>query len=136
VCPEQKTDQTRIDIRRLGPIIDHKSHLDPRPLQSRRTPRDRILATLDYLERWFENETFHGCPFISAAAEFGDETSAVFREAAAHKRLVVAYLEELTNAGLFAEPKRLAQEINLLIEGATAVAHVPATPAGSRRPRL
>jgi AcrR family transcriptional regulator len=97
-----------------------------------RTPRDRILATFDFLERWFENETFRGCPFISAAAEFGDETSAVFREAAAHKRLVVACLEELTYAGGFAEPKRLAQQINLLIEGATAVAHVTRSAAPAR----
>ncbi|ODR99285.1 TetR family transcriptional regulator [Methyloceanibacter methanicus] len=101
-----------------------------------RTPRDRILATFDYLEEWFESEAFHGCPFISAAAEFGDETSAVFREAAAHKRLVVAYLEELTHTGGFAEPKRLAQEINLLIEGATAVAHVTRSAAPARCARL
>jgi hypothetical protein len=39
VCPQQKTD-ARIDIRRLGPIIDHKSHLDSRPLQPRRDRQD------------------------------------------------------------------------------------------------
>lgn len=100
-----------------------------------RSPRDRILATFDFLERWFESETFHGCPFISAAAEFGDETSAVFREAAGHKRLVVAYLEELTHAGGFTEPKRLAQEINVLIEGATAVAHVTRSASPARLAR-
>jgi AcrR family transcriptional regulator len=94
-----------------------------------RTPQDRILATFDYLERWFESGTFRGCPFINAASEFGDATSPIFQEAAAHKRLVVAYFEELTYAGGFAEPKRLAQEINLLHEGATAVAHATRTPA-------
>lgn len=97
-----------------------------------RSPRERILATFDFLEKWFESESFHGCPFISAAAEYGDATSAVFREAAAHKRLVIAYFEELTHAGGFAEPKRRAQEINLLHEGATAVAHTTRSAASAR----
>lgn len=100
-----------------------------------RSPRERILATFDFLERWFESESFHGCPFISAAAEYGDATGAVFREAAAHKRLVIAYFEELTHAGGFAEPKRRAQEINLLHEGAIAVAHTTRSAAPARLAR-
>jgi hypothetical protein len=46
VRPEHKTDQTRIDIRRLGPIIDHKSHLDSRSLQSRRDSQDCQIPLL------------------------------------------------------------------------------------------
>lgn len=99
------------------------------------SPRERILATFDFLERWFGAESFHGCPFISAAAEYGDATGAIFREAAAHKRLVIAYFEELTHAGGYAEPKRCAQEINLLHEGATAVAHTTRSAAPARLAR-
>jgi AcrR family transcriptional regulator len=89
-------------------------------------PREKILATFDYLERWFAGATFYGCPFMSAASEFGDADDPVFREAALHKRLMLAYLEELvTHAGY---PPETAARINLLHEGATAVAHVTGQP--------
>lgn len=52
-----------------------------------------------------------------------------------HKRLVLAYFEELAFAAQFAEPKRIAAEINLLHEGATAVSQMTrsATPAGQAK---
>lgn len=58
-----------------------------------KNPEDKLLATFDYLGRWFKEKTFFGCPFMSAAAEFSDKGSVIFQEAAAHKRLVVAYFE-------------------------------------------
>lgn len=87
-------------------------------------PAGRLLATFDFLESWFADKNFHGCPFISAASEFGDRTNPVFQEVLMHKRLVVAYFEELARAAGSSDPKRLADEINLLHEGATAVAQV------------
>ena len=45
-----------------------------------------------------------------------------------HKRLVVAYFEELAHAANIANPARFAEEINLLHEGATAVAHISGEP--------
>ena len=58
-----------------------------------RDPKQKILATFDFLEGWFKEETFYGCPFMSAAGEYSERPSAVFQEAAMHKRLVVAYFE-------------------------------------------
>ena len=87
-------------------------------------PEDKLLATFDYLELWFKERTFYGCPFMSAAGEFGDKRSVIFQEAATHKRLVQAYFEELARAANLKNPKDLAEEINLLHEGATAVAHI------------
>lgn len=89
-----------------------------------KTPEDKLLATFDYLERWFKEKTFYGCPFMNAAGEFGDKGSVIFQEAATHKRLVQAYFEELARAANLKNPKDLAEEINLLHEGATAVAHI------------
>lgn len=95
-------------------------------------PEDKLLATFDYLERWFKERTFYGCPFISAAAEFSDKRSVVFQEAATHKRLVQAYFEELARAARLKNPKELAEEINLLHEGATAVAHISGKHKGAQ----
>src|SRR5918997_193867 len=87
-------------------------------------PVGRLLATFDCLEAWFRDERFRGCPFVSAAGEHKDTANPVFRAAALHKRLTLAYFEELAYAARFAEPKRIAGEINLLHEGATAIAQM------------
>ncbi len=89
-----------------------------------RDPQQKLLATFDYLEGWFKSRSFYGCPFISAAGEYGDRRNPVYQEALLHKRLVIAYFEELARAAELADPARVAEEINLLHEGATAVAHV------------
>ncbi len=94
----------------------------------RRSPEQMLLATFDFLEDWFKDKSFYGCPFISAAGEYGDRHSPVFHEAALHKRLLVAYFEELARAARLKTPQQLAEEINLLHEGAVAVAHMTGDP--------
>ncbi len=89
-----------------------------------REPKQKLLATFDFLEAWFKHKSFYGCPFMSAAGEYGERQSAVFQEAALHKRLMVAYVEELARAAELNHPRQLAEQINLLHEGAIAVAHV------------
>ena len=53
-----------------------------------------------------------------------------------HKRLVIAYFEELAYAARFAEPKRIAVEINLLHEGAMAVAQMTRIVEPARQAKL
>ena len=96
-------------------------------------PVGRLLATFDCLEAWFRDERFRGCPFVSAAGEHKDTSNPVFRAAALHKRLTLAYFEELAHAARFAEPKRIAAEINVLHEGATAVAQMTRTAEPARQ---
>jgi AcrR family transcriptional regulator len=98
-------------------------------------PVGRLLATFDCLEAWFRDERFRGCPFVSAAGEHKDSANPVFRAAALHKRLTLAYFEELAHAARFAEPKRIAAEINVLHEGATAVAQMTRTAEPARQAR-
>ena len=83
-----------------------------------------MLATFDYLESWFDRGEFFGCPFMSAASEYNDRSDAVFQEARQHKRLMLAYFEELARATDAADPRALAEAINLLHEGAVAVMHI------------
>lgn len=92
----------------------------------------RLLATFDYLERWFRDDSFKGCPFISAAAEHGDRQDPVFQAAVLHKHMVLAYFEELARAAQLPEPKRVACEINLLHEGAVTVALIDRDPKAAR----
>ncbi len=97
-----------------------RSHVERKGVAS----GDTLLATFDYLRKWFEDSEFFGCPFINAAGEYGDRNSSVFHAAMLHKRLMVAYFEELARASGFANPKEIAEEINLLHEGAIAIAHI------------
>ncbi len=101
--------------------------------KSGRDPKQKILTTFDFLEDWFEDKSFYGCPFMSAAGEYGERRSTVFQEAAMHKRLVVAYFEELARAAHLNDPRRVAEEINLLHEGATATAHITGDAGEARK---
>jgi AcrR family transcriptional regulator len=96
-------------------------------------PVERLLATFDHVEAWFRDEQFRGCLFVSAAGEHKDTANPVFRAAVLHKRLVLAYFEELAHAARVAEPKRIAAEINLLHEGATAIAQMTRTAEPARQ---
>lgn len=88
------------------------------------SPCDRILAVFDFHEQWFTGKEFCGCMFINAAAEFADPKSAVREVAAEHKRAIVRYLMDLCQQGGFANPQHIADQLNLLIEGAIVTAQV------------
>ena len=117
--------------------IDENFREDMRQAVDRlgREPKQKLLATFDYLEDWFKDKSFYGCPFMGAAGEYSERPSAVFQEVAMHKRLMAAYFEELARAAQLNEPRTLAEEINLLHEGATAVAHVTGEPSAARKAR-
>ena len=106
--------------------IDEQFRNDMRASADRaaRGPKQKLLATFDFLEAWFKDKLFYGCPFISAASEYCERGSPVFQEVLVHKRLLVAYFEELARAANLDQPQRVAEEINILQEGAIAVAHV------------
>lgn len=88
------------------------------------SPRDRLLAVFDFHEQWFTGKEFCGCMFINAAAEFADPKSAVRELAAEHKRAIVRYLTDLCRQSGFAEPSHIADQLNLLLEGAIVSAQV------------
>jgi len=106
--------------------IDERFRDDMRAFVEARTgdPAERLLATFDFLESWFDEGEFYGCPFMSAASEYNDRTDVVFQEARQHKRLVLAYFEELARAAGLADPKAIAEQVNLLHEGAVAVMQI------------
>ncbi|WP_082615943.1 TetR/AcrR family transcriptional regulator [Ensifer sp. Root278] len=116
---------------------DEESRAEMRMFVEQRTndPYERLLATFDFLEASVRDKQFRGCIFMSAAGEHKEAVDPVFRAASMHKRLVLAYFEELAHAARFAEPKRIADTINLLHEGATAIAQMTRTGEPVRQSR-
>ena len=87
-------------------------------------PAERLLAIFDVMEDWLKRPGFHGCPFINAAAEYGEPESPIRQACAEHNRLVRGYLRDLTIAAGVPEPTELAGQINLLISGAIVATYV------------
>jgi AcrR family transcriptional regulator len=87
-------------------------------------PRERILATFDWLDRWMNDSEFKGCPFVAAAAEYGSAADPVFQQVRLHKRLTLAYFEELVRAARIPNPRGIARQLAMLQEGAVAFAQV------------
>ena len=97
------------------------------------TPGERLLASFDALQEWFEGRAFGGmaftgCSFINAAAEFSQTDHPVHRLAAEHKRLILEYFRLLASAAGVRDPDQLAWEIALLHEGAIVTAQVSCDP--------
>lgn len=89
-----------------------------------RSPRERLLLVFDFHEQWFNEPDFCGCMFINASAEFSDPKSAPRLIAAEHKRAIVRYLVELCRESGLAQPECLADQLNILLEGAIVTARV------------
>lgn len=87
-------------------------------------PRTRILACFDALEAWFATPDFNGCAFINAAGECGSSSPLIAAVTKEHKVNLECYLAELVAAYGAAEPRKMAAELLLLIEGAITVAKV------------
>ncbi|MFM9942748.1 MAG: TetR/AcrR family transcriptional regulator [Hyphomicrobiaceae bacterium] len=106
--------------------VDERAHDEMRAFVEAASddPVARILATFDQLDLWLQDCEFKGCPFIASAAEYSAAADPVFQQARLHKRLYLAYFEELVRAAKIAEPKRVAGQLIMLHEGAVAFAQV------------
>ena len=98
-------------------------------------PRRRLLAVFDALDQWISGPNFNGCMFINAAAEFCELADPIHASAAEHKRLVGNYLETLAAGAGGKEPRNLARQISLLVDGAIVTAHVSGDPSAVRTAR-
>ena len=87
-------------------------------------PRERLLALFDAHTEWFAEESYRGCLFINAAAEFCGSSQPIRALAAEHKRLVTSYIRGLAVAADAPDPDTLADQITLLLEGAIVTAQV------------
>jgi AcrR family transcriptional regulator len=98
-----------------------QAYLDSRKASS---PQERILAIFDYFEQWFSSPEFSGCLFINVSAEFFDADCEQRRLAATHKQELVRTLRTLCEQGGFEHPEEVAQQLQILFEGAIVAARV------------
>ncbi len=83
----------------------------------------RIMALFDTLDEWAQSDSFTGCTFINASAEFPRREDPIHVACAHHKKLVVHFIEELIFELRLADAHRVARQISLIIEGAIVTAH-------------
>lgn len=102
------------------------------------SPRDRILAFFDGLADNTGPESFRGCPFLMALAEYPDPASAAHTSAQAVKAWVRAKLRELT-AQLPGVPPQarpvVSDQLALVVEGIYASTAALGTDGPAHRAR-
>jgi AcrR family transcriptional regulator len=84
--------------------------------------RERLDRIVPLLHEWFAQEKFYGCPFINAVAEHDKSDDRMRKIALAHKSVVLARVEELLVEAQAANPKRLAHQLGIIIDGAIVAA--------------
>ncbi|MFJ9939008.1 TetR/AcrR family transcriptional regulator [Streptomyces erythrochromogenes] len=88
-----------------------------------------VPAVFDWLARWFSEPDFRGCAFLNAYGELGAAAPEVVR---VHKAELRALLAGLVPAEA---PPALADQLLILVEGATTVAALSPGPEPALRAR-
>lgn len=89
-----------------------------------KTPREKLLAVFDVAEDWFAQKKFFGCMFINVIGEYSQDDSPIRDISKQFKRSMRDYIKELCVQAGAAEPDALADQLALLLEGATVTAQV------------
>ncbi len=84
----------------------------------------RPLAYIDFIACWTREDDFHGCAFINATAEYGQQDAPPHRQAAAHKQEIRSYLQDLCAAAGARQPEAAAAQLYLLGEGLIVASQV------------
>lgn len=87
-------------------------------------PRARLEAIFDVLEAWMNDPDWRGCIFMSAASEFPVRTEPAHQMAAEHTRVLLENLQYMATLAGAKDPRALAEQLNILIDGAITYRHV------------
>lgn len=93
--------------------------------------RDPVLAVFDWLAQWFSEPDFRGCAFLNAFGELGTGPAPVLDVVRRHKAELRSLLAELVGP----DREDLADQLLILVEGATAVAALSPGPQPALRAR-
>jgi len=85
-------------------------------------PEERLLAVFEAYGEWLVGDDYRGCAFINAASEIADPDHPARAAALSHKKGVQEHLASLAAQAGLQEPETLAEELLLLLEGATVTA--------------
>ncbi|WP_327361775.1 TetR/AcrR family transcriptional regulator [Streptomyces sp. NBC_01296] len=92
---------------------------------------DPVEAVFDWLAQWFSEPDFRGCAFLNAYGELGTGPAGVLDVVRRHKAELRELLAELAGPGR----EELAEQLLILVEGATAVAALSPGPEPAHRAR-
>ncbi|WP_341368942.1 TetR/AcrR family transcriptional regulator [Yoonia sp. BS5-3] len=82
-------------------------------------PQTRLLSCFDAMDIWATRDDFNGCYFINALGEFGEEDHEVADIVRSYKNSFLKQLQALCEDCHVPEPETTAQNILMLIDGAT-----------------
>jgi len=88
------------------------------------TALGQLYALLDVVETIIESDDFHGCIFVNAAMEFPLPHDPAHVAASQNKQAIEDIVATLAGEAGAAEPRALARELCLIIEGAYVTRHV------------
>jgi AcrR family transcriptional regulator len=94
----------------------------------KRAPDRQLLAVFDWLITWVSGKEFRGCFLQKAMAEYQDLHDPIHQAALTHKTAFHAEICRLVMEAGMTNPKALAQQLALLIEGAIVSAHAAGSP--------
>jgi AcrR family transcriptional regulator len=88
------------------------------------TPLGQLAVVMDVVEHFVASEDFQGCIFVNVAMEFPLPHEPAHIAAANSKRAVEEIVHELAVEAGAADPRALAKELCLIMEGAYVTRHV------------
>jgi len=97
-------------------------------------PRDKILAVFDAQGQLFRQPDFHGCAFVAASAE-ADPGSRIEEAVENYRAWIRTMFADLAKAAGIRQPQRLAEQLQLLYDGAGLAANMDHNPAIAKASR-
>lgn len=91
-------------------------------------PRKQLLAVADALEKVLRQSEFNGCFFINVAVQFPQAHDPAHQAAAVHKQDMGEIIRELAGYAGAADPRAMAEEISLVMEGTYVTRQVTGNP--------
>lgn len=82
-------------------------------------PKDRILGIFDFMETWQSDEKMQGCNFLNMLNQVPLEEKRLHKKIVSHKEQEIQLYETLASAAALPNPTVAAQQISLLVQGAT-----------------
>jgi hypothetical protein len=86
-------------------------------------PRDRPMAVIEWLCDWICRPGFNGCAFVRGHAEVPADAD-VLAKARRRKHVLRESIEEACRAAGVPDPVGLAEQLLLIVEGATTTAFI------------
>lgn len=96
------------------------------------SPAKRLLRFFDLLGEWFAQDDFRGCPFQNVAAEIPEPAHALRQATHDYTLEIQQYLRRTADDAGLSSPAQIAEQLQLLVQGAIATAVATRSPETAR----